>query len=121
MLFKNSVRTSKRTPHFTITKINWLMLFKEIIADSVRKIQNPYIKKYSVTGCKYSWNIYNLPLGLKGQMIRLIYGKFNKFYFNCALRRFFRNEQFIVSDVRVILNYEFGLMWLWSNFNVLSQ
>jgi len=28
MLFKNSVRTSKRTPHFTITKIKWLMLFK---------------------------------------------------------------------------------------------
>jgi hypothetical protein len=28
----NSVRTSKRTPHFTITKINWLMLFKDIIA-----------------------------------------------------------------------------------------
>jgi hypothetical protein len=32
MLFKNPVRTSKRTPHFTITKINWLTLFKEIIA-----------------------------------------------------------------------------------------
>jgi hypothetical protein len=32
MLFKNSVRTSKRTPHFTITEINWLTLFKEIIA-----------------------------------------------------------------------------------------
>jgi hypothetical protein len=31
-LCKNSVRTSKRTPHFTITKTNWLMLFKEIIA-----------------------------------------------------------------------------------------
>jgi hypothetical protein len=31
IIFKNSVRTSKRTPHFTITKINWLMLFKEII------------------------------------------------------------------------------------------
>jgi hypothetical protein len=30
--FKNSVRTSKRTPHFTVTKINRLMLFKEIIA-----------------------------------------------------------------------------------------
>jgi hypothetical protein len=28
MLFKNSVRTSKRTPHFTIAKINWLTLFK---------------------------------------------------------------------------------------------
>jgi hypothetical protein len=33
MLFKNSVRTSKTTPHFTITKINWATLFKEIIAD----------------------------------------------------------------------------------------
>jgi hypothetical protein len=32
MLFKNSVRTSKRTPHFTITKINWLTMFREIIA-----------------------------------------------------------------------------------------
>jgi hypothetical protein len=31
MLFKNSVRTSKRTPHFIITNINWLKLFKEII------------------------------------------------------------------------------------------
>jgi hypothetical protein len=28
ILFKNPVRTSKRTPHFTITKINWLTLFK---------------------------------------------------------------------------------------------
>jgi hypothetical protein len=32
MLFKNSARTSKRTPHFTITAINWLTPFKEIIA-----------------------------------------------------------------------------------------
>jgi hypothetical protein len=32
MLFKNPVPTSKRTPHFTITMINWLTLFKEIIA-----------------------------------------------------------------------------------------
>jgi hypothetical protein len=32
MLFKNPARTSKRTPHFTIAKINWLTLFKEIIA-----------------------------------------------------------------------------------------
>jgi hypothetical protein len=30
MLFKKSVRTSKRTPHVTITKINWLRLFNEI-------------------------------------------------------------------------------------------
>jgi hypothetical protein len=32
IILKDSVRTSKRTPHFTITKINWLMPFKEIIA-----------------------------------------------------------------------------------------
>jgi hypothetical protein len=30
IIFKNLVRTSKRTLHFTITKINWLTLFKEI-------------------------------------------------------------------------------------------
>jgi hypothetical protein len=27
----NSVRTAKKTLHFTIAKINWLTLFKEII------------------------------------------------------------------------------------------
>jgi hypothetical protein len=32
MLFKNPVRTSKRTSHFTIKKINWLMPFNEINA-----------------------------------------------------------------------------------------
>jgi hypothetical protein len=32
IIFKNSVRTAKKTVHFTITKINWLTLFKEIIA-----------------------------------------------------------------------------------------
>jgi hypothetical protein len=30
--FKHSVRTAKKTQLFTITKINWLTLFKEIIA-----------------------------------------------------------------------------------------
>jgi hypothetical protein len=32
VIFKNSVRTAKKTPHFTIAKINWLTLCKEIIA-----------------------------------------------------------------------------------------
>jgi hypothetical protein len=32
MIFKNSVRTAKKTQHFTIIKMNWLTLFKEIIA-----------------------------------------------------------------------------------------
>jgi hypothetical protein len=31
LVFKNSVRTSKRTPHFTITETNWLTPFKVII------------------------------------------------------------------------------------------
>jgi hypothetical protein len=31
MIVKNSVRTAKKTPYFTDTKINWLTLFKEII------------------------------------------------------------------------------------------
>jgi hypothetical protein len=32
MIFKNSVHTAKKTPHFTNTWISWLMLFEEIIA-----------------------------------------------------------------------------------------
>jgi hypothetical protein len=32
IIFNNSVRTAKKTPHFTVTKINWLTLFNEIIA-----------------------------------------------------------------------------------------
>jgi hypothetical protein len=48
MLFKNSVRTSKRTQHFTITKINWLMLFKKIIALYSEKHNKPINTKYGV-------------------------------------------------------------------------
>jgi hypothetical protein len=51
MLFKNSARTSKRTPHFTITKINWLMLFKEIITvytENHTKTHQNNIQRYSL-------------------------------------------------------------------------
>jgi hypothetical protein len=32
LIFKNSMRNAKKTPHFTITENNLLMLYKEIIA-----------------------------------------------------------------------------------------
>jgi len=51
MLFKNSVRTSKRTQHFTITKINWLTLFKEIIAVYSDNRTEPINTKCRITGC----------------------------------------------------------------------
>jgi hypothetical protein len=65
MLFKNSVRASKRTPHFTITKINWLMLFKEIIAVYSENHAKPINTKCSFTDCQSRWFI-ELTLGLKG-------------------------------------------------------
>jgi hypothetical protein len=52
MLFKNPVRTSKRTPHFTITEINWLTLFKEIIAVYSENHTKPVSTKYNVTHFK---------------------------------------------------------------------
>jgi hypothetical protein len=61
MLFKNSVRISKRTPHFTITKINWLMLFKEIIAAYCENHTVPINTKYSVTSCYDGWSIQSDP------------------------------------------------------------
>jgi len=57
MLFKNSVRTSKRTPHFTITKINSLMLFKEIIAVYSENHTKPIKTKWSITDCQSWWFI----------------------------------------------------------------
>jgi hypothetical protein len=57
MLFKNSVRTSKRTPLFTIIKINWLTLFKEIIAVYSENHAKPINTKYSITDCQSGWFI----------------------------------------------------------------
>jgi hypothetical protein len=57
MLFKNPVRTSKRTPHFTITKINWLTLFKEIIAVYSENHAKPTNIKCSITDCQSRWFI----------------------------------------------------------------
>jgi hypothetical protein len=47
ILVNNSVRTSKKTPHFTITKINWLTLFKEIIAVYTENHTEPINIKYN--------------------------------------------------------------------------
>jgi hypothetical protein len=57
MLFKNPVRTSKRTPTFTITKINWLTLFKEIIAVYSENNAKPINAKCSITYCQSRWFI----------------------------------------------------------------
>jgi hypothetical protein len=68
MLFKISVRTSKRTPHFTITTINWIILCKEIITIYSENHTKPINIKCSITDCLSRWFIYLL-LGLKGLTI----------------------------------------------------
>jgi hypothetical protein len=50
IIFKNSVRTAKKTQHFTITKVNWLMMFKEIIAVCSENHTKP-----TNTNCKSYW------------------------------------------------------------------
>jgi hypothetical protein len=57
ILFNNSVRTSKGTPNFTITKINWLTLFKEIIAVYSENYTKPINAKCSITDCQSGWFI----------------------------------------------------------------
>jgi hypothetical protein len=57
MLFKNSVRTSKRTQHFTITKFNWLMIFKKIIPAYTENHKRPINTKCIFTaGGTYSYH-----------------------------------------------------------------
>jgi hypothetical protein len=65
MLFKNPVRTSKRTTLFTITKINWLMLFKEIIDVYTENNTEPINTKCKVNDCK-AGGIYIYHCVLKG-------------------------------------------------------
>jgi hypothetical protein len=65
MLFKDSVRTSKRTPHFTITKINWLTLLREIIAVYSENHVKPINTKYSITDCQADGS-YSYRSALKG-------------------------------------------------------
>jgi hypothetical protein len=75
MLFKNLVRTSKRTPHFTITKINWLTLFKEIIAvytkNNIKPIKRKFrIKAAPLPSCRRQWGeeqwiVPNLDIGIR--------------------------------------------------------
>jgi hypothetical protein len=59
---------SKKTQRFFVTKISWLMLFKEIIADCSEN-HTKHINKYSgqnrVTD-GYSWWYICLPLGFRG-------------------------------------------------------
>jgi hypothetical protein len=62
MVFKNSVRTSKRTPHFTIAKIKFLTLFTEIIAVYIENHAKPINTKpintkCSITDCQSRWFI----------------------------------------------------------------
>jgi hypothetical protein len=58
MLFKNPVRTSKRTLHFTITEINWLTLFNEIItvySENRMKTQSAQLRMLKAGGSQ-DWN-----------------------------------------------------------------
>jgi hypothetical protein len=68
-VYKNRVRTSKRTPHFTITKINWLTLFKETITVYSENHTKPINTKCRMTDCQSSWYI-QLPFDFKGLILR---------------------------------------------------
>jgi hypothetical protein len=64
-MFKNPFLTSKKTQHVSIKKINWLMLFKLIIAVysenrtkpiNIRNGQNAELLNVKLDGaCSYHW------------------------------------------------------------------
>jgi hypothetical protein len=49
IIFKNSICTAKKTQHSTITKINWLILLKEIIAVYSENHMKPINTKCSIS------------------------------------------------------------------------
>jgi len=50
-MFKKSVRTSKRTQHFAITKIIWVMLCQEIIPGCTENDSKAMNAKCRVADC----------------------------------------------------------------------
>jgi hypothetical protein len=56
LLFNNSVRTAKKTQHFTITKISLLTLFKEII--SVYTENHTNVKEVQTYRWSSRWDRY---------------------------------------------------------------
>jgi hypothetical protein len=57
IIFKNPAPASKKTQLFTITKINWLTLFKEIIAVYTENRTKPINKECRVIDCHCRWHI----------------------------------------------------------------
>jgi hypothetical protein len=49
IIFKNLVRTSKKTQHVSNTEINWLILFRKKLLLVLRIIRNPYIHSVDKT------------------------------------------------------------------------
>jgi hypothetical protein len=66
----NSVRTTKRTPHFTITKINWLTLFKEITTVYSKNHKYPVLQIYKAADT-YSYHSASLNEGDKLEVLKL--------------------------------------------------
>jgi hypothetical protein len=65
IIFNNSVRTAKKTQHFIITKINWLMLFKEIITIYSENHTKPlqwWSVVFSLLYGLFKYNLYSLRL-----------------------------------------------------------
>jgi hypothetical protein len=52
IICKNSVCTSRKTLHFTIMKISWLMLLKEVIPVYTYIHTRPIKTKLTVTDCE---------------------------------------------------------------------
>jgi hypothetical protein len=55
IIYKDSVRTTKKTQFFTITKISWLMLFREIIA----VYSENHTKMHSMNKIQRSLNVFD--------------------------------------------------------------
>jgi hypothetical protein len=51
VIFKNSACIAKKTQHLTITKINWFMLFKDIIAAYTENHMKNINTKCNINDC----------------------------------------------------------------------
>jgi hypothetical protein len=111
MLFKNSVRTSKRTPHITITKINWLTLFTEIIAvycEYRMKPINPKCRSDDVSVRAGRTYAYRVCVWRESGVSRFCVGAFGRNLASDAVKMFSLFIYFIKNFINIVLSMRFA-------------
>jgi hypothetical protein len=107
-MLTNSVCAIKKTPHFTITKMNWLMLSKDLITVYSENHTKHINTEWRVTDCWSRWDMYCLLLRRKALTFIVWADTVEGTYRPCekckALTLFIPKACTLVQNIRLYIN-----------------